>query len=99
MTVKTWDQAKEVTIIKWENILKKLQDVKEKMNISCGFCELGLYLGERTDQFMCYECDSIAKTLCEKYLTINCEFAEPLDKTLEKASELLERIKAMKPGN
>jgi len=63
--VKTFEEARKLSIDKWEKILVKISELEYLMGAECGFCFLSEYKSKTTMYFKCAQC--LVENKCEEY--------------------------------
>ncbi|MBA7490177.1 hypothetical protein ES702_00712 [subsurface metagenome] len=94
--VKTFEEARKLSITKWESILEELNEIESTIGEHCGFCFLADYEVEclRVIFYKCSHC--LVEDKCQEYKE---EMGSTFNKFQEWVSELLEWLDDLKEEN
>ena len=87
--IKTRIKARKASIDKWIEIQEKVLEVRNLIDVNCGFCLLASTKTDRVYQCKC--CEPDAEKLCREYITDGTE--KSIIKVLEKAMDLVVELK------
>ena len=88
-------EAKEASLLKWEDVLTRIGGIQNDIDTMCGFCLLAKEKANKVKKWRCNLCEPDAKKLCEEYVTGSRMLYDSLEDAYKKTHMLLTQIRSL----
>ena len=93
--IKTRAEAKEASLKKWFDILKRIESLQVDVDTMCGFCDLAKSRQKNIRVFRCYLCETDVRKLCDEYITEERLITHTLETAYDYTDTLLRKIRSL----